>query len=503
MSTIVSAGMATVGAIPGPGHRHVLSLLRGWLPVSVQATAVVVLVAAVGPRRGGWLRRWVVPVLGSGGLAAFLVHRYVYNAGLADDPAPRGLWVWIGLTASALMLAVAGWRGVDWPWPGGRWPRRALSLLAVPLSLLCVGLMLNTWVGYFPTATEAWAQLSAGPLPDQTPSSQLPRMAGTGAGMHTGALVPVTIPAISSHFPHRTEYVYLPPAWFTRARPKLPVVLMLGGEFNTPADWIRVGDAVSSVDGYAAAHHGETPILAFVDIGGAFNNDTECVDGPRGNVATYLTRDVPPFLQTTFHTAVDAGQWGLVGWSAGGTCAVDLAVMHPELFSDFIDIAGDLGPNTGDKNHTIETLYGGDSSAWKRYDPLTVLSTHIPYTDTAGWFVTSVGDPGGHGRFEDRPGLVRRRDWSGHAGARGFGGRAGPAGYGGRPDGGDDPQVESSAARQPCTAASAKNVQCTMHTLSGGHSWQVASAAFRLSLPWLSNRLGLPESTPPPTTTAR
>jgi hypothetical protein len=120
--------------------------------------------------------------------------------------------------------------------------------VAVPLSLLCAGLVLNDWVGYFPTVNEAWSQVSAGPLPDEVDADQLPALAGTGASMTAGRVVAVDIPATTSHFTHRTEYVYLPPAWFTTPRPQLPVVLMISGEFNTPADWIRVGDAVQNTN---------------------------------------------------------------------------------------------------------------------------------------------------------------------------------------------------------------------------------------------------------------
>ena len=481
------------------GRGHGLSLLRGWVPIGSQAMAGVALIAAVGPRRVRWLRQWVPLLMVSGTVTALLVYQYVYTAGLSDDPAPPQLWMWIGLSAAAMVLVAAGWRSASWPWPSAGWVRRTVSGIAALLSLLCVGLMLNTWVGYFPTVPEAWSQLTAGPLPDQTDPATLAALAGTGASMRTGRLVSVSIPATSSHFTHRTEYVYLPPAWFTRQRPHLPVVLMLGGEFNTPGDWIRVGNAVGTVDAYAAAHQGNAPILVFVDTGGTFNNDTECVDGPRGDVATYLTLDVPGYLETTFHTAVSPTRWGLVGWSAGGTCAVDLALTHPERFSGFEDIAGDLGPNAGDKSRTIATLYGGDSRAWARYDPLTVLAVHSRYLDTVGWFINSTDGRKARTGASGKPGFSAA--WGFRGGARrGTGGAmfGGTSGYGGRPDGRDTPGAELHAAQQLCAAASQKNVVCTLHTLAGGHSWQFASAAFAQALPWLSSQLGVADSTAAP-----
>ena len=86
-----------------------------------------------------------------------------------------------------------------------------------------------------------------------------------------------------------------------------------------------------------------------------------------------------------FGAAPDSRQWGVVGFSMGGTCALDLAVMHPELFDTFEDIAGDAGPEVGTRSETIARLYGGDAAAWARFDPVTVLDGHPRYPDTAGW----------------------------------------------------------------------------------------------------------------------
>ncbi len=115
------------------------------------------------------------------------------------------------------------------------------------------------------------------------------------------------------------------------------------------------------MDGFAAAHGGNAPVFVFIDSGGSFNNDTECVNGPRGDVADHLTKDVVPYMNSTFGgVSPAAANWGgIVGWSMGGTCAVDLTVMHPELFSAFVDIAGDLGPTAGTKEQTVARLFGG------------------------------------------------------------------------------------------------------------------------------------------------
>ena len=156
--------------------------------------------------------------------------------------------------------------------------------------------------------------------------------------------------------------------------------MMIGGEFNTPADWLRTGNAIKTIDDFAAAHHGNAPVFVFVDSGGAFNNDTECVNGARGNAADHLTKDVVPFMVSTFGVSPSGANWGVVGWSMGGTCAVDLTVMHPDMFSTFEDIAGDLAPNSGNRDQTIARLFRGNADAFAAFDPATVITRHGPYT---------------------------------------------------------------------------------------------------------------------------
>ena len=88
----------------------------------------------------------------------------------------------------------------------------------------------------------------------------------------------------------------------------------------------------------------------------------------------------------------------------GGTCAVDLAVMHPDMFSAFEDIAGDIGPNSGTKDQTIARLFGGNADAWAAFDPTTVITRHGPYTGVAGWFDINGSTATIHDAYQERPG---------------------------------------------------------------------------------------------------
>ena len=421
------------------------SLMDGWIPVTAQVVTVVVLLGAVGYRS----RRWAlvgVPALVALGVAAAVAAHWLFGTlGLASEPAPRALWVWVALTALALGNLVAGW-------PGDRWARRNVCALATSLCLLSTGLTINGWIGYFPTVYTAWNQLTSGPLPDETDWAAVRERQRTADVSGPGAVLEIDTGSAASGFAHRAEYVYLPPAWFrTTPPPPLPTIMMIGGQFNTPGDWLRAGDAVTTLDAFARDHGGNAPVAVFVDPSGSFANDTECVNGSRGNAADHLTKDVVPHVIAAFGTSARRSDWGVVGFSSGGTCAVDLAVMHPELFSAFVDVAGDLGPNAGNRDQTIDRLFDGDAQAWSRFDPVTAMTRHGRYTDVAGLFVVPEPD-----------------------------------------------EKSAQTARALCDVGTAQGIACAVVARPGRHVWPFGSTAFATTLPWLAATLGTPGVPPAP-----
>jgi S-formylglutathione hydrolase FrmB len=443
--------------------------MHGWIPITAQVLAGLLLIAAIGWRNRRWRLVWLPWATLVGVALAVAAYWYIASQGMSDqtNPAPYALWIWIGLSGVAAGVLIAGWRGA-------RWWRRGVSTLAVPLCLLCSALAVNLWVGYFPTVQIAWNQLTAGPLPDQTDPVTVTAMQKRHAIPAKGTIVPVDIPYTASGFKHRGELVYLPPVWYaTDPPPPLPTVMMVGGEFNTPGDWLRAGNAVKTIDDFAAAHGGNAPVFVFVDPGGAFNNDTECVNGARGNAADHLTKDVVPFMVSHYGVSPSRANWGVVGWSMGGTCAVDLAVMHPDMFSAFEDIAGDLTPNSGNKAQTIARLFGGNAAAYAAFDPMTVMTRHGRYAGVSGWFAingTAQSSP-------PRPVVV-------NAAA--------------------NPNDQTAAANSLCATGSAVGVECAVVTQPGKHDWPFAARAFVAALPWMASQLGtpglraIPLAAPPP-----
>jgi len=122
-----------------------LALTHGALPHLLEVAALIVVVLAAARRVG----LPVIAIAAGCGLAlAAAAHSYIAAIGIAGDPAPRPLWLWIALTGFCAVVAVLGWRRA-------RWWRRLVSVAAVPACALCAVLMVNVWVGYFPTVDSA------------------------------------------------------------------------------------------------------------------------------------------------------------------------------------------------------------------------------------------------------------------------------------------------------------------------------------------------------------
>jgi S-formylglutathione hydrolase FrmB len=444
---------------------HAVSLTSGWLPITIQLVTVAALSFAIGRQRTrSWLLHWIPGALMAGFATAASIRLFVKYQGWTERAASWQAVMWTTVTGASIAILIAGWRGAPW------W-RRLASTLAVVMCLLSAALALNTATGYFPTVTSLWRQATGAQPDDWIDEEQLAQMVRDGARPSQGTMVWVDVPNDTSGLNHRPEVVYLPPAWFDPDRPKLPAVMMLGGEFSQPSDWPVSADAVETLDRFAKLHRGNTPLFVFPDTTGNFSNDTECVNGPRGNAADHLTKEVVPAVISKFGVSDDPSHWGLVGWSSGGTCALMTAVMHPEMFSAFVDLDGQLGPNTGTKRQTIARLFGGDERAWAAFDPRTVIEKHGRYSDMAAWLGVSDDTPPTYRPGGDTlPNAEVLADWNPYS------------------------EEHSANAEKLCLLLSGHNVECAVVGYGGAHDFTSAGAAFGAALPWLAARLDTPEA---------
>ncbi|MFC3960770.1 alpha/beta hydrolase [Nocardia jiangsuensis] len=345
----------------------------------------------------------------------------------------------IGVAVLAALLALAG--------------RRALGALVALLVIAACANRINADFAAYPTLRSVFephapneiafrdvrpapaAQLDPGPL-EQTwqPPPGLPA---------TGRITRTRIPGTESGFQARPAEIYLPPAYFAVPRPRLPVLVLLSGQPGSPDDWLTSGNLVTTMDGFAARHHGLAPVVVVADgTGGTWKNPL-CADTGRARAATYLSVDVPAWIHTHLTVAEEARGWAIAGSSYGGTCAIQPALARPEVYPTFLGMSAESQPSLGDPERTLGEGFDGDTAAFARADPLALLRARS-YPDTAG--VVSVGTAA------------------------------------------DDTVPE---AKKISAALRAAGVRVRFLEVPGGHDWTVWSGVLEQVLPWLAERSGV------------
>jgi S-formylglutathione hydrolase FrmB len=427
-----------------------LSIVHGPVHVALLVTAVAGLAGLLllWRDRRWWSRR--VPL-------AALVSLLLLGAGRLwlevakpwPDPLPGTVWAWCGAGVLALALLVLGWRRRSRP-------VRTAAVVAALLVVVGAADGVDTVYGAFPTIATA-LQL---PPPDTVPAATVlqPAQASTepvpgrplsetwrpdGSVPAKGAVTQVTIPPTRSGFAARNAWLYLPPAYFAADRPLLPVLVMLGGQPGGPRDWLDGGRLAEVMDGWAAAHQGLAPVVVMPDATGAGAANPMCLDSALGRADTYLSQDVVDWASSTLQVDPDHAHWAVGGFSYGGTCALQLAVAHPDEFPSFFDASGQREPTLGSRSRTVAAAFRGDDAALTAVDPLTELAARR-YDGSAGYLVVGAQD----------------------------------AVY--------EPQQRAVAA-----AASAAGLPVIATELPGGHSWSVCGAGLEQAMPWLSTRMGL------------
>ncbi|HTB21356.1 MAG TPA: alpha/beta hydrolase-fold protein [bacterium] len=280
------------------------------------------------------------------------------------------------------------------------------------------------------------------------------QVAKTGQLPGHGVTVTVPIPGENLKFRPRPAYVWVPPAWFARNPPQLPVIELLHGTPGNPSDWTKALDADVTALAFAQQHHGVAPIIVMPDINGSYPADSECVNSPVfGAVETYLTQTVPQFMRNSFNASTVSGSVAVAGLSEGGLCATTLALNNPNVYAAFGNYSGDESPTYQDDNQdqTIQILFGDSPASYNSHNPPYIL-THQHFTGLAGWFAAGAQDP-----------------------------------------------AALQAARTLAPLASNAGIDTCIMTPPGRHGFDFWTQAFKDSLPWLSWKLKLtpqPQSIP-------
>lgn len=145
----------------------------------------------------------------------------------------------------------------------------------------------------------------------------------------------------------RRLHVYLPPNYDEISKKqKLPVLYLLHGGGDNDASWTTVGRANLILDNLYAEGKlkpmivvmpaGHTPIQGFF-MGAGDQQDPFCRD---------VVQDIIPFIEKNYPVSVKREHRAIAGLSMGGIQTINLALWHPDLFSQVFPLSTGYFPNT-------------------------------------------------------------------------------------------------------------------------------------------------------------
>ena len=372
-----------------------IHLLNGWFPPTLFAlTALSAMLAVILPSTRRGEPRWTIHVLlrellvglagfGVGGLVVWLLSDVFLVFGVSLGwMVMLTIAVGIGLAAFAVCAAVDS-RGL----------RRAIACAMAVLSLISCAVRVDMVYGEYTTlgslfGVAAFKEVSSSHISGKASMSvkEWQRLAkrGTLPSMpEAGEIRTVDIPATASHFKARNADVYLPPAALSRKPPALPVMVMLAGQPGSPDRFFNASGIATTLNDYAAKHHGLAPIVVSPDQNGAATQNSLCADTPvYGKAETYLTVDVTKWIRRTLPVSTSPNDWLIGGFSQGGTCSTQLGPAHPELYGHIYAADGELAPIYHDREATITRYFNGDAKLYQRHVPTEIIKRNAPSTQT-------------------------------------------------------------------------------------------------------------------------
>ncbi|MFP3466731.1 alpha/beta hydrolase [Leifsonia sp. SIMBA_070] len=204
-----------------------------------------------------------------------------------------------------------------------------------------------------------------------------------------GYQLTVRIPPTASGFEARDAHLFVPPGWLRDPSSTRPVVEMMMGQPGNPT----LGATLDALHGLGDDRLNQAPFVLVVDQLGAIDKNPPCADTSGGELATYLSKDVPAWIDANLPVSTDRTQRVIAGFSHGGECAAYLGALHPELWGAVIDISGPDKPGEYRPTVTRDKYFGGDQVAYEKTWPANVLrSRDFPQT-TVGIFVAGADDP--------------------------------------------------------------------------------------------------------------
>jgi len=121
------------------------------------------------------------------------------------------------------------------------------------------------------------------------------------------------------------------------------VVELFPGTPGVPQTWIGTLDGITTMEDLENSGKIPPTIAVIPAINVQPGHDTECLDFAFGaHVESWVTRDMKTFMQTFM--GIDNRLWSSFGYSTGGWCAAEVAVLHQDQYSQGVSLAGYFKP---------------------------------------------------------------------------------------------------------------------------------------------------------------
>ena len=121
------------------------------------------------------------------------------------------------------------------------------------------------------------------------------------------------------------------------------VIELFPGSPGVPQTWIGTLDGITTMEDLESAGRIPPTIAVIPAINVEPGQDTECMNFAGGaHVETWITADMKTFMLKFM--GIDNRLWSSFGYSTGGWCAAEVAVLHQEQYSHGVSLAGYFHP---------------------------------------------------------------------------------------------------------------------------------------------------------------
>jgi S-formylglutathione hydrolase FrmB len=308
----------------------------------------------------------------------------------------------MGLTSKKLLvlvivLALGVFAATIWWWPrlsrSGFRPvaGRVGLLLGGQLAILAaLGLTINSYFGFYSSFADLFGT-------DQAPGQVVDYTAGGGGGKagleemgheavgvsagsvpsKAGRIDKVEIRGTATGIT-APAYVYLPPQYFQKgfSKQNFPAAVILTGYPGTAESLITRMKYPQTADEHIRRGTMQPMVMIMMRPSVVPPRDTECMNIPRGpQVETFFTTDLRQAISANYRVGRSAQNWGIMGDSTGGYCAVKMTMRHPKDYSAAVSLSGYYNthddPTTGSLFDDSQALKNENDMVWRlKHEPV-------------------------------------------------------------------------------------------------------------------------------------